>query len=152
MSRVYVRVTVFDAKMSEFTMPRGSVYKWTNSKGKKIRRRAAMEAPARTGRMARSLREHTTGGVRRSRTIVRAHVHYGIYVHEGTSGNFGFNKLRGATPGPKSAGVWSPGARNPWPRATKKGVQGQRANPFLTRAMFSVMGTTAVNARWVRPV
>ena len=42
MSRVYVRVTVFDAKMSEFTMPRGSVYKWTNSKGKKIRRRAAI--------------------------------------------------------------------------------------------------------------
>jgi len=151
MSRVYVRVTVFDAKMSEFTMPRGSVYKWTNSKGKKIRRRAAIEAPARTGRMARSLREHTTGGTRRSRTIVRAHVHYGIYVHEGTDDSFGFHRFRGAPPGPKSAGRWTPGARNPWPRATKKGVQGQRANPFLMRAMVSVMGTSAVNARWVRP-
>ena len=149
MSRVYVRVTVFDAKMSEFTMPRGSVYA-DQLERKKIRRRAAIEAPARTGRMARSLREHTTGGTRRSRTIVRAHVHYGIYVHEGTDDSFWFHRFRGAPPGPKSAGRWTPG-EEPVAEGHEEGRAGPAGEPFLTRAMVSVMGTSAVNARWVRP-
>lgn len=137
-----VTVVVYDSRIDAMNFPGGMVYRYTERKVDSTVRYAKVFAPKRTGRMAgqirRDIRSLRSGVVGRVRSPAR----YSAYVHEGT-GPFIY---------PTSGKYLSiPQSRYSVSRRTLKPfVRGQRANPFLQRAMETAVG--AGFPTYVRPI
>lgn len=127
-----VTVIVYDSRISALSFPGGSVYHYIDRKTESTVRYAKAFAPKRTGRMAGQIRKDVRP--LRSGTVgrVRSPVYYSVYVHEGT----------GPIILPKSGRYLSiPQSRySTSRRRLKPFVRGQRANPFLEKAMKAAVG------------
>lgn len=135
-------VIIYDSQVDALWDTRGPIGLYTSRIARRGQKYAKQEAPQRRGRMRRAIHGETARRGKRHRVArVRSKAYYSYWVHEGTNGSSshgGLTRLRGQ-PGRKSAGKWRPGMMNPWPGATRGGVAGQNANPFLERAMIRTM-------------
>ena len=101
-----------------------SILKGLLQVGERLRDHMHTEAPYRTGDLKAS---HTVQEVGPLSVAVGTNLVYAKWVHEGT-GIYGPRKVR-ITPTKKKALYW-PGARHP-----VKSVAGQKANPYMERAL-----------------
>lgn len=127
-----VTVVVYDSKITAMNLPGGMVYRYTDNKTESVLRAAKAFAPKRTGRLVGGIRKdvRTTS---RDRVIgrVRSTAPHSTWVHEGTYGPI---EARGtAEHGMMRLPAWK--GAPPGVTILRQRVAGQRANPFLTRAL-----------------
>lgn len=127
-----IRVVVYDSGIAAMSLPGGDIYRWTRQRRERVERLTRLNAPKRTGRMARSVRGNY---IPRSPTRIHMEVHveteYALYVHEGVPG-----WIIAKSPGGMNLPAWPP-HRAKWGLPA---VRGQRANPFAANALREVMG------------
>lgn len=122
-----VRIRVFDSRLFAMNAPGGDVHGWMARIQDDTVVMARFYCPKRTGELSASIRG--TIGYNQLGVFVNvyAETHYAKYVHEGTTGPI----FPRTAPYLRWVG-WGPWAGKIWRR---KYVQGQRAQPFLYRAM-----------------
>lgn len=129
-----MRVVIYDSAITAMTAPGGDVYRYAHRKGQRTTLLAKMNAPKRSGALVRGIRMdiRKTG---RDRVVVRvrSQAAHSLFVHEGTTGPIYAHNPRG---------LWVPRRKYGTSRRWRESVNGQKANPFLTRAMDAEMRPT----------
>lgn len=133
-TRIYVRV--YDSRIKALNAPGAPVGRYIHRKGDTIQRYARIQAPKRSGNLARSINLGAlTWRGHRSSIEVSANASYAKYVHEGTYGPIYPRK---------SKYLRVPAAHSitgvKMKRVNRKYVAGQHAQPFLREALAFVMG------------
>lgn len=126
-----VRVVVYDSRIQAMSAPGGDVFRYAQRKAQRTASFAKAFAPKRTGRLAAGIRSDTRTVVQGAVGRTRSTAHYSAYVHEGTTGPIV------ATNSEK--GLWVPRRKYGYKRGWRDSVAGQRANPFLDRALSASM-------------
>jgi hypothetical protein len=123
---------VYDSKITAMNAPGGQVYAYTRHKTEATLRAAKMFAPKRTGRLAGGIRiDVRQTSPDRVVGRVRATARHSMWVHEGTYGPITAHTGGRMHDGKLSVPVFI-GAKR---RMRRAAVAGQRANPFLERAL-----------------
>lgn len=126
-----VRVVVYDSRIQAMSAPGGDVFRYAQHKAQRAAAYGKAFAPKRTGALAAGIRSDTRtvvqGAVGRARSTAR----HSAWVHEGTYGPIV------ATHSPE--GMWVPRRKFGFRRGWRQEVAGQRANPFLDRALSAAM-------------
>jgi hypothetical protein len=132
-TRVYIRV--YDSRIMEMNRPGGITGKYIHNKGQTIERFAKVQAPKRSGNLARSINlgPHRWRG-HRSSIEVSANARYAKWVHNGTYGPI-YPTTHEYLAVPKFRSIT--GAKVP--RVLRRTVDGQRPQPFLREALAFVM-------------
>ena len=133
------RVTVYDSRIAEMCFPGGDVYRYTRKKTTEVKALAIIYAPKDTGVLAGSMRSSVTPvrgiGGWGSLGSVTCGAYYGEWVHDGT-GIYAGNGYIYPIYGKYMRFFWKKLGR----RVKAKRVAGQPAQPFLTDALYDVMG------------
>jgi hypothetical protein len=127
MADVVVRID--DAKIFGMASPGGMVWRWAFQRRRRVERVAKGLAPVRTGRLRESISgSYDPAPPDQVIMKVTASASYARYVHEGTGRIF-----------PRHSKVLRIPAGNGYPKITRPSVRGQRAQPFLSEALYIVM-------------
>jgi hypothetical protein len=121
------RVVIYEPVLTAMSSPGGSVFKWAYQRRKRVERLAKLYAPKATGNMARQITssyEKVPNGVI---MYVTSPAWYSIYPHEGTAPYVHYKKMRIPPLNKTGRPIYT------YARA------GQRAKPFLTQALDTVM-------------
>lgn len=124
-----VRVVVYDSRLDAFTLPGGDVYRYTQEKTRRAAVYAQMFAPVRSGALKASIRTDVRGLTSSTVGRIRATARHAQWVHEGTDDIIY----------PEGEFLWVPVAKYATKRRKRDFVRGQRANPFLERALGAAM-------------
>ena len=125
-----VRVVIYDSVITAMNYPGGQVWHWASQRRAKIERLARVFAPSRSGTLKENIFSEWSGSSRdQVQMEVFAAVKYAKWVHEGAYGPI--YPKEAANLYLPAYGIWS-ARRVPF-------VEGQFANPFLVRAMRTVM-------------
>lgn len=133
-----VRVDVHQAQM-EAGMRAGGL-RFMNRYAERVTTRARVLAPVDTGRLRQSIGWRLQLGRHRVTGVIEARASYAVYVHEGT----GIYGPSGSPIRPKSGKFLVFPARRGSSRGGRRlifarEVKGQRANPFLVRALRAAL-------------
>jgi hypothetical protein len=122
-------VIIYDPVLTAMSEPGGMVWKWAYQRSRKVERLAKTFAPKATGNMARQITSSYDKVPNGVVMYVESPAWYSIYPHEGTSPWVNPTKMR-----------IPPGAGTKGGRPTYTYFRrGQRAKPFLTDALITVM-------------
>lgn len=129
-----VEIVIYDSAIAAMSLPGGSVWKFAHQRRTRVERIAKSTAPVRTGDLRAGIYA-TFEPAKPKNVIMEVHSGAGhsLWVHEGTKNNgLGYIRPRNAKRLILPAGY---GHR----RHSLKKVHGQRANPWLRRALQEVM-------------
>lgn len=130
MAGTVTRVTIYDRNLDRLFLPGGDAWDWMERVGREHISMAIIEAPRRSGNLARQHNLALTPYRRGVRYSVGNYAEYAEYVHGGTFGPI--VALGGGFMGPLS----------PWGvhgTAYVREVSGQTANPWIARAADIVL-------------
>lgn len=137
---------VYDTKITAMNAPSGMVYRYVEHRTDSTVRIAKVFAPKRTGRLAGGIRRDVRQ-TSRDRVVgrVRSTARHSQWVHEGTR-----TPITALTGGRMGDGMLSvPTFIGSSKRMRRRAVKGQRANPFLERAL--TLGMTGSYASPIGP-
>jgi hypothetical protein len=125
-----VDIYIYDGKIILMSQPGGQIWRWAYQRRGRVERLAKVNAPIRSGELARSIEASYEPAAPHDVVMeVAATADYALFVHEGTDGPiFPRESKRLFLP------AWGP-FRQSFPRY----VRGQRAQPFLADALREVM-------------
>lgn len=131
-----VTVVVYDSKITAMNAPGGMVYRYTDHKTESVMRFAKAFAPKRTGRLAGGIRKDVRQ-TSRDRVVgrVRSTARHSKWVHEGTYGPI-------VGKGARHDNMMRLPPYGMYGAKLKAQVAGQRANPFLARALAPGMAAS----------
>ena len=124
-----VRVVVYDSAIHRMNQPGGDVYRYTARKVRQTTLAARDFAPKRSGYLASRIEGEVRPRRSSVRGFVRSRADYSRYVHEGT----------GPVIYPHGDYLSVPKFKRSTLRVKRTHVRGQRANPFLERALRFTM-------------
>lgn len=137
MARTEVYVRISDRRIMELGAPGRPVGRYVDRKGDGVERFAQIQAPKRSGALARSIHKHPVEWRgHRTTVVISADAGYARWVHNGT----------GPVIYPNGPFLWVPrrwsitGAKVG--RMRRAFVAGQRAQPFMTEALDFVMANS----------
>jgi len=139
MATTTVRIRVFDSRVHGLNAPGGEINRFARKITRETEFRAIQYCPTRSRALQRSIRSTVGWNALGVFGVVRAGAGHARYVHEGTYGPIVPRVapyLRFEGWGPWAAGNSGPLGNRAW---RLKWVKGQRAQPFLTRAMRDVL-------------
>lgn len=134
-----VRLVVYDTLIARMSLPGGAIFRWTRRRRELVEHLSIAFAPMRSGELKASINGtyNPRPGRFQVRMEVRASAPHALWVHEGTRGLDGRARIK---PHPPNKYLrLSPG--NGHPTLYRKSVRGQKANPFMRRALTQVMGS-----------
>jgi hypothetical protein len=132
-TRIYVRI--YDNRIKAWNRPGGPTGRYIHRKGDTIQRYARLQAPKRSGNLARSITlGNQTWRGHRAAIEISAKAPYAKYVHEGTYGPI-YPKNGKYLKVPAAHSITGTKMK----RVNRKFVAGQHAQPFLREATAFVM-------------